>query len=99
MSKENTFPLSLNFGGQHYEGIIEPSAEKGPQGHSVYFRVSINGELFAYLCCGDNGWKERGKSSGQQDGLIQAIGNYIFEKYELPVDASSSSQPTPYRAK
>jgi hypothetical protein len=44
-------------------------------------RVTLGDQLFAYLCCGDNGWKEN-DSTGQPKGLITAIGNYIFEYYE-----------------
>jgi hypothetical protein len=81
MNNDNTFPLSLDFEGKHYTGRITPSEDKGPKGTPVYFRVTIDGELFAYLCCGDKGWSER-DSSGKPKGLISAIGNYIFKFYE-----------------
>lgn len=81
MSNDNTFPLSLDFEGKHYGGTVTPSVEKGPNGMPVYYRVIIGDELFAYLCCGDNGWKER-DGSEQPRGLINAIGEYIVEYYE-----------------
>lgn len=83
MNNEDILPLSLDFDGKHYEGTVEPSAEKGPGGRSVFFRVTLDGELFAYLCCGDKGWSERGgPNQSASEGLITAIGNYIFEHYE-----------------
>ena len=81
MNNDNVFPLSLDFEGKHYKGTIEPSVEKGPNGQPIYFRVAIDGELFAYLCCGDNGWNDR-DNSGKSGGLISAIGEYIFDYYE-----------------
>jgi hypothetical protein len=81
MNNNDTFPLSLDFEGKHYEGTITPSAEKSPKGTPVYFRVTMGDQLFAYLCCGDNGWKEK-DTTGQPKGLVTAIGNYIFEYYE-----------------
>jgi hypothetical protein len=81
MNNDNNFPLSLDFDGKHYSGTISPSVEKGPDGKPVFFRVTIGDQLFAYLCCGDNGWKEK-DNNGQPRGLIQAIGNYILAFYE-----------------
>jgi hypothetical protein len=81
MDKSKSFPLSLDFGGRHYAGEVTPSEDKGQNGMPVYFRVTIGDELFAYLCCGDNGWIER-DHSGNQKELIGAIGNYIVEYYE-----------------
>ena len=81
MDDDNSFPLSLDYEGKHYHGTITPSLEKGKQGNPVFFRVTLGKQLFAYLCCGDNGWKEK-DSIGQPDGLINAIGNYILEYYE-----------------
>ena len=75
------FPLSLDFEGQHYEGTITPSDEKGPNGMPVYFRVVLGDKFFAYLCCSDNGWKDR-DATGNPRGLINAIGNYIMDYYE-----------------
>jgi hypothetical protein len=81
MNNKSSFPLSLDFGGKHYEGVITPSAEKGAKGTPVFFRVTIGDNLFAYLCCGDNGWSERHVSDKPKE-LISAIGNYILEYYE-----------------
>jgi len=75
------FPLSLDFEGKHYTGAVTPSEEKGANGMPVYFRVTLAGELFAYLCCGDRGWREQ-DNSGKPMGLINAIGTYIREYYE-----------------
>jgi hypothetical protein len=73
--------LSLDFEGQHYEGTVTPSEEKGANGMPVYFRVVLGDQFFAYLCCGDKGWSER-DGNGKPKGLINAIGNYIIEFYE-----------------
>jgi hypothetical protein len=81
MDNEKSFRLSLDFEGQHYEGSVTPSEEKGSDGKPVYFRVTLGDTFFAYLCCGDYGWKER-DGEGRQKGLIDAIGNYILEYYE-----------------
>ena len=81
MNNDEAFPLSLDFEGKHYEGTIMPSVEKGPNGMPVYYRITLGDELFAYLCCGDNGWSER-DGSGQPKGLISAIGEYIVDYYE-----------------
>lgn len=81
MNKDKEFPLSLDFQGTHYEGTITPSLEKGANGTPVYFRITFGDELFAYLCCGDNGWKER-EGAGKPNWLINAIGNYIADHYE-----------------
>lgn len=81
MEKNNAFPLSLDFEGRHYKGEISPSEETGKNGMPVYFRVSIDGQLFAYLCCADKGWWDR-DGSGKPDGLVNAIGDYITEYYQ-----------------
>jgi hypothetical protein len=81
MNNKTTFPLSLDYGEKHYSGEVTPSEEKGPNGVPVYFRVTLGNELFTYLCCGDNGWKEW-DGEGQAQGLVSAIGNYIFKYYE-----------------
>ncbi len=81
MSRDNSFALSLDFEGQHYSGMVTPSEDKGANGLPVFFRVTLGDQLFAYLCCGDNGWKDRNGTS-QPKGLVNAIGNYIFDYYE-----------------
>ncbi|HWB93317.1 MAG TPA: hypothetical protein VG605_15755 [Puia sp.] len=81
MEKDQQFRLSLDFEGKHYEGEVTPSEEKGQNGMPVYFRVVLGGEFFAYLCCGDYGWRERDDQT-QSKGLINAIGQYIFDYYE-----------------
>ncbi|HEY4111421.1 hypothetical protein [Puia sp.] len=83
MNDEKTFPLTLDFAGQHYTGRITPSTETGKSGMPVYFRVTLGDKLFAYLCCGDNGWSEKDPSGADRpEGLVKAIGNYILEFYE-----------------
>ena len=73
------FPLELNYEGTHYSGTIEPSRELDEQGVPIHYRVIINGELFAYLCCGSNGWDDNGS---HPKNVINAIGEYIKEWYE-----------------
>ncbi|WP_431210066.1 hypothetical protein ACQ86N_28865 [Puia sp. P3] len=70
----------MDFEGKHYEGEITPSEEKGKNGMPIFFRVVLDGKFFAYLCCGDNGWKER-DGEGQPKGLVGEIGGYIGEFY------------------
>jgi hypothetical protein len=41
MDNSKTFPLSLDFDGEHYEGEITPSEEKGRNGMPVYLRGSF----------------------------------------------------------
>jgi hypothetical protein len=81
MDTKQSFKLALDFEGKHYDGTITPSEEKGANGMPVYFRVVLGDAFFAYLCCGDNGWKDRDNNS-QQKGLVNAIGNYIADYYE-----------------
>jgi hypothetical protein len=81
MNSQARFPLTLDFEGRHYRGAVTPSEEKGKNGTPVYFRVTLGGQFFAYLCCADNGWMERdGKS--QPRALVNAIGDYIRKFYE-----------------
>ncbi|HEY4289932.1 MAG TPA: hypothetical protein VGN00_22680 [Puia sp.] len=81
MGENKSFELSLDYEGQHYSGLITPSDEIGDSGMPIFFRVSFGDQLFAYLCCGDNGWGEK-DVAGQPSGLISAIGNYIADFYE-----------------
>jgi len=81
MNNDKSFRLSLDFEGEHYEGTVTPSEESGKNGMPVFFRVSLGDQLFAYLCCGDNGWMER-DGGGKSRGLVSAIGNYIMDYYE-----------------
>jgi hypothetical protein len=81
MEKDQQFRLSLDFEGKHYEGEVTPSEEKGQNGMPVYFRVVLGGEFFAYLCCGDYGWRERDGEEYPQ-ALVDAIGSYIIRHYE-----------------
>ena len=80
MDTQNSFPLFLDFEGRHYTGSIIPSEELGKNKMPIYFRVMLGDAFFAYLCCGDHGWKDREKE-GHPSGLIQAIGNYIADYY------------------
>jgi hypothetical protein len=81
MNTDQAFPLSLDFEGQHYRGKITPSEEKGGNGVPVYFRVEIGGSFYAYLCCSDNGWKDK-DGDDKPKGLVNAIGKYIWNFYE-----------------
>ena len=81
MEVDKSFPLELDFEGKHYSGKITPSEERATDGTPVFFRVALGDELFAYLCCSDNGWRDR-DAAGQPKGLVTAIGNYIFDYYE-----------------
>ena len=80
MDIEKSFGLSLDFEGKHYDGVVTPSEEKGVNGMPIFFRVVLGDQFFAYLCCGDKGWKER-DGEEQPKGLVGAIGNYIVEYY------------------
>ena len=82
MDENQSFNLSLDFEGQRYEGTVTPSEEKGANGLPVFSRVMLGNQFFAYLCCGDKGWSQREGSSAPKD-LIQAIGNYIEDYYEV----------------
>ena len=80
LNKRRTFPFSLTYEGEYYEGVITPSAQTAKNGMPVYFRVSIGEKLFAYLCCGDTGWRAH-EPKGNSAGLVQAIIAYIREFY------------------
>jgi hypothetical protein len=62
------------------EGFITPSEDLGKDGMPVYFRVVLGDELFAYLCCEDNGWTDRDET-GKTRSLVNAIENYVTEYY------------------
>jgi hypothetical protein len=81
MTNDQSFPLSLNFDGKQYDGTITPSGEKGSKGLPIFFRVTLGDQLFAYLCCGDNGWREK-DGAAKPNELVSAIGKYIMEHYE-----------------
>jgi hypothetical protein len=81
METTGAFRLELDFENKHYTGAILPSEEKDNKGFPVFFRVEIDGQLFAYLCCGEAGWHNR-ENSTQKDDLINAIGQYITYWYE-----------------
>lgn len=81
MNTATSFPLSLDFEGRHYAGTVTPSEEKEANGMPVWFRVMLDDTLFAYLCCGDYGWKDRDGGNSPK-GLIDAIGSYIMDYYE-----------------
>jgi len=59
MDTAKSFNLSLDFEGRHYQGTVTPSEDKGVNGMPIFFRILIGNTFFAYLCCGDKGWKER----------------------------------------
>jgi hypothetical protein len=81
MENTGAFRLELDFEGKHYTGMILPSEEKDNKDFPVFFRVEIDGELYAYLCCGEAGWYNRENKEGHGD-LINAIGQYIAYWYE-----------------
>lgn len=76
-----TFRLEVDFEGRHYTGVVLPSEDKDAKGFPVFFRVEIDGELYAYICCGEAGWNNRDNNK-TDDGLISVIGQYIHDWYE-----------------
>jgi len=81
MDNNDSFKLSLDFEGQHYDGMVTPSEEIAENGMPVYFRVVLGDAFYAYLCCSDRGWRER-DGDGKPKGLVNAIGDYIMDYYE-----------------
>ena len=81
MGTTGAFKLELDFEGKHYSGTILPSEEKDSQEFPVFFRIEIDGELYAYICCGERGWHNRDLKGGH-NALINAIGDYIHDWYE-----------------
>lgn len=81
MDTQKGFSLELDYEGLHYSGEVLPSEELDDNGFPIYFRVEIGGKLYAYICCGERGWRNRDEPHGH-NGLINAIGNYIFDWYE-----------------
>jgi hypothetical protein len=80
LNQNRTFPLSLTYEGESYEGVVTPSAATAKNGMPLYFKVMLENEFFAYLCCGDTGWTAR-EQNGNSTGLIQAIARYINNHY------------------
>ena len=81
MDMSNSFPLTLDYEGQHYRGKITPSEEVGENGVPVFYRVTLGNTFFAYLCCSDKGWRERDEPD-KPKGLVNAIGDYIKAFYK-----------------
>ena len=81
MDKDHRFPFLLDFEGQRMRASVTPSDEKNDSGQPVYFRVELNGQFFAYLCCNEDGWYEK-DSSGKPKTLVDAIGKAIHDYYD-----------------
>jgi len=81
MDNTKEFKLELDFEGKHYTGSILPSEEKDNKDFPVFFRITIDGRLYAYICCGQNGWHDRDQKTGH-NALINTIGEYIHDWYE-----------------
>lgn len=81
MDDTKEFRLALDFEGKHYSGTILPSEEKDSHGFPVFFRIEIDGKLYAYICCGESGWHNRDEKGGH-NALLNAIGEYIHDWYE-----------------
>ena len=79
MDEIKSFPFAFNFKGEHYKGTITPSEDTGKDGRPVYFRVMMGDKLFAYLCCGDKGWRVHLEDNHNE--LINAVGTYIDNHY------------------
>ena len=80
MENKQSFTLSLDFEGQHYEGMVTPSEERGKDGMPVFFRITLGDTFFAYFCCTDNGFMHH-EGVSQPKELVQAIEKYILEYY------------------
>jgi hypothetical protein len=81
MNTEASFPFHLDFEDKHYTGTITPSGDTDNNGVPVYFRVMIGNEFFAYLCCREVGWGKKDNDDGGDNGLVQAIGEFIKTHY------------------
>ena len=85
MDINHPFPLDVDYGGKYYEAWITPSEEKGADDTPVFFRIMLNGDFFAYLCCGDQGWVER-DGQKQPTDLVGVIGEQIRAYYQRAAD-------------
>ncbi|MHA4806828.1 hypothetical protein ACX0G9_01910 [Flavitalea flava] len=70
-----------------YKGTITPSGDTDKNGVPVYFRVVLENNFFAYLCCDEIGWQKKDdkdkKDQGEigDEGLIKALGEFIKQHY------------------
>jgi hypothetical protein len=85
MDINHPFPLDVDYDGNYYEGWVTPSEEKGPDGSPISFRVMLNGDFFAYLCCGVRGWAVRDGEEHPKD-LVGVIGERIRDFYQRAAD-------------
>lgn len=76
-----TIPVSVHFGGRHYQGTVTPSKKKGLDGKPLYFRVMVNNEFFCFLSRGDDGWNEL-NGDRRRKTLVEAIGECIAAHYD-----------------
>lgn len=81
----HSFPLEFTDDDQFYDAWVTPSAELSPGGLPVFYRVMLNGDFFAYLCCWDNGWFQRDGEAASAD-LVSRIGERIAGYYQRAVD-------------
>ena len=85
MNVNHSFPLEFSYDDQYYDAWVTPSAELASEGLPVFFRVMLNGDFFAYLCCGDNGWFQRDGEAAPVD-LVSRIGEEIAGFYQRATD-------------
>lgn len=85
MDSIHSFPLEFDYGGRYYDAWVTPSDERGESGLPVFYRVTLNGDFFAYLCCGDNGWRQRDNQEQPKD-LTGLIGSLIQDFYQRAAD-------------
>jgi len=82
MNNAASFPFKVDFEGRQYQGTVTPSGDTDKNGLPVYFRIMIGDTFFAYLCCGEIGWGRKDSEEKGDEGLIQAIGEFIKLHYQ-----------------
>jgi len=64
MDTENSFKLSVDFEGRHFEGTVTPSVERGDYGVPIFFRFVLGDILFSYILPGYRVEGERRRRKG-----------------------------------
>jgi hypothetical protein len=76
----NDVPLRILWAGQAYKGTAKPIVQTYKDGVYLEHAVTLNGHYIGMIQCTGESW--RMDNRGVAQGLVDAIGNYIFMWYE-----------------
>ena len=71
-------PIEIEYKGQKYAGEGIPISETCDEGVCYQLAITLNDENMGIIRCAKSGWK----MDGQEQGLVDAIGEEIFQYFE-----------------